>query len=141
MFITKYDTFDRIFYCHFDDYRVTIIDSEKWESLTDKKQAKYTKYEVTFSPLSWGAHSGMKAACFYVDPESNMRVFNYDMYNMKKLCMVVKRWNLTRKNADGDVDKVDPTEEMVKKLHPLVAQYMLEQYEGEIELSGEAEKN
>jgi len=141
MFLTKFDTFERVFYCLAEDYNISIVTAEKWDSLTEKKQKKFKRYEIIFQPMSWGAHSKLKGGCFYVDPESNMRVFNYDQYNMAKLCQVVKGWNLTRNNPDNVIESVDPTDEMIKKLHPRVAQYMLDIYEAEVELSGEAEKN
>lgn len=141
MFFTKHDTFEAIFYCRFEGYKATILDPEEWGELDDSKQKAYEKYEVRFKPLSWGAHSELKGGCFYVDVESNMRVFNYDKYSMDKLCKVVVDWNLTRTNADGEEEKVDPTDEMVRRLHPLVAQYMVDLYETEVEMSGEAEKN
>lgn len=141
MLITNQDVFHRVFYCRFDDYKVTIIDNDMWEALPEKKKEKYKRYEVTFVPLTWGAHSKLRGDHYYTDPETNMRAFNYDAYNLSKLTRVIKRWNLTIRKPDGQETPVEPTEEMIKRLHPLVADHMLHLYESEVELSGEAEKN
>lgn len=141
MIFTSHDYFEKVFYCSFSGYKVGIISDEEWGKLNEKKKSEYKMYSVKFKPLTWGQHGKLRGECQHTCPETGQRIFNYDLYAVKKLGMVVSEWNLTRKDEEGNEVKIDPTEKAVGMLHPLIATYMLGIYEDEVEMSKEMEKN
>ena len=141
MIFTKNDYFERVFYCSFTGFKVGIITIEEWESLDSEKRKGYIEYTVKFRPLTWGEHGKLRGECQRICPETSQRVFDYDRYSVKKLAKVVADWNLHRKDAEGNPEKIEPTEEAVGKLHPLIAAHMLNLYEEEVEMTKETEKN
>jgi hypothetical protein len=141
MIFTKHDYFERVFYCSFSGYKVGIISDEQWERMSADKKDDYIMYSVKFKPLTWGQHGKLRGSCQTTCPETGQRIFNYDMYAVKKLSMVIVEWNLTRKDEEGNIENIDPTEKAVEMLHPLIATHMLSVYEDEVEMSKETEKN
>lgn len=88
---------------------------ESMAGLSQWENAIVEQYEAVFKKPSFGDTMGLYDSIFSVNGAASVN-FNPVMARYKKIALLIKQWNLT---ADKSFEK--PTEDKVRKLHPVIA--------------------
>jgi len=98
-------------------------------------KSQFKKLTVTLMPLNWKKYNDLQRASMVDKGKITGEDIDWLLYREKKLLAVVAAWDA--KDADGKIIPVTP--ENLFKLHPMVAETILNEYD-RIVLLGEDEK-
>jgi hypothetical protein len=134
MFIRESERTTLLFWCRFDGYKVKVFSEEAYKRLPEAKREGLKRYEIVFRPTTWGMQNAARRAAIFDNPETGMKDFDSGAYLAEKLVRGIVEWDLTR--VEGGKDVPAPiTREMVDKLHPKIAEYIINYYEAQNELT------
>lgn len=85
------------------------------EGISDLKDCPIESYEAKFKKPSFGDSVGLYNSIFNTNEKGSMS-FNPVMARLNIISSLIKEWNL---NDDKKFEK--PTEERIKRLHPIIA--------------------
>ena len=120
-------------------YKLKVIKYANYKALPDLKRAdvdrNYERHTIGFKPLSWRDHNELRRVCVHINTDTGMREMDYDKYVIEKLRRVLRSWDFTIKNEDDQDVPMPCTPENIDMLHPQLAEFILELYDAEMELS------
>lgn len=134
MFIKDSERTTLLFWCRFDGYKVRVFSQEAHDRLSEEKRKDLKRYEIVFRPTTWGMQSAARRAAVFDNPETGTKDFDSGAYLAEKLVRGIVEWNLTRVEAGKEVP-APISREMVDKLHPKIAEYIINNYEAQNELT------
>ena len=134
MFVKDSDHFDVVFYCCQRGYRMRVVSGTDYQKLSMAKKEGLKKQVVTFRGLSWGAYNNIRRVATIDNPETNRREFDASTYVVEKLLSAIVSWDFTEKTVDGE-ERIPVTRENCERLHPKVAEFLINYYDGQDELS------
>ena len=119
LFIKGNEEFTVNFYVAVDEDGIVWANSDEKslkEMLNPKKKYEIKDYFVSFKKPSFGDTIDLYNDIFKTSDGANVE-FNPLTARYQKISLLIKDWNLT----DEKGEKVEPTEENVKSLHPIIA--------------------
>ena len=120
---------------------VKLVKPDQFSSLRASEREEYEECHVFLKPLTWGKSCHLQANAYTIHPMTNQRVFDPDKYVQMKLKAVISSWSFMVKNIKGEDIPVKVTEENIDALHPVVADFILKEYNERFEMSEESRKN
>ena len=98
-------------YCDIDEENLR----KSIEGLVSVEECEINKYSVRFKKPSFGDTLNLYDSIFSLDQASSVR-FNPALARLQKIMALIREWDLT-----DDRKFKKPTEDEVKKLHPIIA--------------------
>ena len=136
MFIKESERITLIFWCRFEGYRVRVFTDAAYNGLPEPRREGLKRYEIVFRPMTWGMQSAARRAATFDNLETGMRDFDSGVYMSEKLVQGVVEWSLTRTEAGQSVP-APITRDTLDQLHPKIAEYIINFYDAQSELTEE----
>jgi hypothetical protein len=92
--------------------------------VAEKEKADWKPITFTMKPLTWGIQNNILRAATQTDPVTQLSRTDWYTFKEKKLLNAIAAWDA--KNGDKDIP-VSP--ENILKLHPMVAETLLQEYD------------
>jgi hypothetical protein len=107
------------------------------DGMTDDQKAVFKKLVVTLAPLNWKKYNETQRASMVDKGKGTGEEMDWLLYREKKLLAVMKAWDA----KDEKGNPIPVTQENVFKLHPLIAEMIINEYDRVTFLGEEERKN